>query len=121
MSNLPGLNYQLGEDIDALRDAIHDFAQDVCNIFNEKRIHIFCKTIGIGQHSRNSEKYFSKDQCKLFTAAFLQSMGDSFGSFFIFNVYFILTLLFFKFSYHEENLFRFKHQQLFIINYLFIK
>ena len=27
MSNLPGLNYQLGEDIDALRDAIHDFAQ----------------------------------------------------------------------------------------------
>jgi isovaleryl-CoA dehydrogenase len=25
--NLPGLNFQLGEDIDALRDAVHDFAQ----------------------------------------------------------------------------------------------
>ncbi|PAT36476.1 isovaleryl-CoA dehydrogenase [Vandammella animalimorsus] len=28
MSNLPGLNYQLGEDIDALRDAVRSFAQD---------------------------------------------------------------------------------------------
>ncbi|MDH5856636.1 isovaleryl-CoA dehydrogenase [Lampropedia aestuarii] len=27
MTNLPGLNYQLGEDIDALRDAVRDFAQ----------------------------------------------------------------------------------------------
>ncbi|MCK9517305.1 MAG: isovaleryl-CoA dehydrogenase [Ottowia sp.] len=27
MSNLPGLNFHLGEDIDALRDAVHDFAQ----------------------------------------------------------------------------------------------
>ncbi|WP_077035671.1 isovaleryl-CoA dehydrogenase [Pelomonas sp. KK5] len=27
MSNLPGLNFQLGEDIDALRDAVHAFAQ----------------------------------------------------------------------------------------------
>jgi isovaleryl-CoA dehydrogenase len=27
MNNLPGLNFQLGEDIDALRDAVHDFAQ----------------------------------------------------------------------------------------------
>jgi isovaleryl-CoA dehydrogenase len=27
MHNLPGLNFQLGEDIDALRDAVHDFAQ----------------------------------------------------------------------------------------------
>ena len=27
MSNLPGLNFQLGEDIDALRNAVHDFAQ----------------------------------------------------------------------------------------------
>jgi isovaleryl-CoA dehydrogenase len=27
MSNLPGLNFGLGEDIDALRDAVHDFAQ----------------------------------------------------------------------------------------------
>jgi len=27
MANLPGLNFQLGEDIDALRDAVHDFAQ----------------------------------------------------------------------------------------------
>ena len=27
MSNLPGLNFQLGEDIDALRDAVRDFAQ----------------------------------------------------------------------------------------------
>ena len=27
MSNLPGLNYQLGEDIDALRDAVCEFAQ----------------------------------------------------------------------------------------------
>ena len=26
MSNLPGLNFQLGEDIDALRDAVRDFA-----------------------------------------------------------------------------------------------
>ena len=26
MSNLPGLNYQLGDDIDALRDAVRDFA-----------------------------------------------------------------------------------------------
>ena len=26
-SNMPGLNFQLGEDIDALRDAVHDFAQ----------------------------------------------------------------------------------------------
>ena len=26
-SNLPGLNFQLGEDIDALRDAVRDFAQ----------------------------------------------------------------------------------------------
>jgi isovaleryl-CoA dehydrogenase len=25
--NLPGLNFQLGEDIDALRDAVHAFAQ----------------------------------------------------------------------------------------------
>ena len=25
--NLPGLNFQLGDDIDALRDAVHDFAQ----------------------------------------------------------------------------------------------
>ena len=25
--NLPGLNFQLGEDIDALRDAVRDFAQ----------------------------------------------------------------------------------------------
>ena len=27
MSHLPGLNYQLGEDIDALRDAVYEFAQ----------------------------------------------------------------------------------------------
>jgi isovaleryl-CoA dehydrogenase len=27
MTNLPGLNFQLGEDIDALRDAVHDFSQ----------------------------------------------------------------------------------------------
>ncbi len=27
MSNLPGLNFHLGDDIDALRDAIHEFAQ----------------------------------------------------------------------------------------------
>ena len=27
MSQLPGLNFMLGEDIDALRDAVHDFAQ----------------------------------------------------------------------------------------------
>jgi isovaleryl-CoA dehydrogenase len=27
MSNLPGLNFQLGEDIDALRDTVRDFAQ----------------------------------------------------------------------------------------------
>ena len=27
MSNLPGLNFQLGEDIDALRDAVRDFSQ----------------------------------------------------------------------------------------------
>ena len=25
--NLPGLNFQLGEDIDALRSAVYDFAQ----------------------------------------------------------------------------------------------
>ena len=25
--NLPGLNFQLGEEIDALRDAVHEFAQ----------------------------------------------------------------------------------------------
>jgi hypothetical protein len=25
--NLPGLNFQLGEDIDALRDAVRDFAK----------------------------------------------------------------------------------------------
>ena len=25
--NLPGLNFQLGEDIDALRDAVREFAQ----------------------------------------------------------------------------------------------
>jgi len=28
MTNLPGLNFQLGEDIDALRDAVREFAQD---------------------------------------------------------------------------------------------
>ncbi len=27
MTNLPGLNFQLGEDVDALRDAVRDFAQ----------------------------------------------------------------------------------------------
>ena len=27
VANLPGLNFQLGEDIDALRDAVRDFAQ----------------------------------------------------------------------------------------------
>ena len=27
MTNLPGLNFQLGEDIDALRDAVRDFSQ----------------------------------------------------------------------------------------------
>lgn len=27
MNDLPGLNFQLGEDIDALRDAVRDFAQ----------------------------------------------------------------------------------------------
>ena len=27
MNNLPGLNFMLGEDIDALRDAVHAFAQ----------------------------------------------------------------------------------------------
>ena len=27
MTDLPGLNFQLGEDIDALRDAVRDFAQ----------------------------------------------------------------------------------------------
>ena len=27
MNNLPGLNFQLGDDIDALRDAVRDFAQ----------------------------------------------------------------------------------------------
>ena len=27
MNNMPGLNFQLGEDIDALRDAVRDFAQ----------------------------------------------------------------------------------------------
>jgi isovaleryl-CoA dehydrogenase len=27
MTNLPGLNFMLGEDIDALRDAVRDFAQ----------------------------------------------------------------------------------------------
>ena len=25
--NLPGLNFQLGEDVDALRDTVHEFAQ----------------------------------------------------------------------------------------------
>ena len=28
MNQLPGLNFQLGEDIDALRDAVRDFAQE---------------------------------------------------------------------------------------------
>ncbi|MDP3706642.1 MAG: acyl-CoA dehydrogenase family protein, partial [Polaromonas sp.] len=28
MNNMPGLNFQLGEDIDALRDAVREFAQD---------------------------------------------------------------------------------------------
>ncbi len=28
MDNLPGLNFQLGEDVDALRDAVRDFARD---------------------------------------------------------------------------------------------
>jgi isovaleryl-CoA dehydrogenase len=28
MTNLPGLNFQLGDDIDALRDAVRDFAQE---------------------------------------------------------------------------------------------
>ena len=27
MTNMPGLNFQLGEDVDALRDAVRDFAQ----------------------------------------------------------------------------------------------
>ena len=27
MTDLPGLNFQLGEDIDALRNAVRDFAQ----------------------------------------------------------------------------------------------
>ncbi len=27
MTDLPGLNFQLGEDIDALRDTVRDFAQ----------------------------------------------------------------------------------------------
>ena len=27
MTNLPGLNFQLGDDVDALRDAVRDFAQ----------------------------------------------------------------------------------------------
>ena len=27
MTNLPGLNFQLGDDVDALRDAVHEFAQ----------------------------------------------------------------------------------------------
>jgi len=27
MNDLPGLNFQLGEDIDALRDAVREFAQ----------------------------------------------------------------------------------------------
>ena len=27
MNNLPGLNFQLGEDVDALRDAVREFAQ----------------------------------------------------------------------------------------------
>ena len=27
MTDLPGLNFHLGEDIDALRDAVRDFAQ----------------------------------------------------------------------------------------------
>ena len=27
MQGLPGLDFQLGEDIDALREAVHDFAQ----------------------------------------------------------------------------------------------
>lgn len=27
LANLPGLNFQLGEDIDALRDAVREFAQ----------------------------------------------------------------------------------------------
>jgi isovaleryl-CoA dehydrogenase len=27
MNNLPGLNFQLGDDIDALRDAVREFAQ----------------------------------------------------------------------------------------------
>ncbi|MEP6773762.1 MAG: acyl-CoA dehydrogenase family protein, partial [Polaromonas sp.] len=27
MTNMPGLNFQLGEDIDALRDAVREFAQ----------------------------------------------------------------------------------------------
>ena len=27
MNGMPGLNFQLGEDIDALRDAVRDFAQ----------------------------------------------------------------------------------------------
>lgn len=26
-ANIPGLNFQLGDDIDALRDAVRDFAQ----------------------------------------------------------------------------------------------
>ena len=29
MSHLPGLNYQLGEDIDALRDAVYEFEIDL--------------------------------------------------------------------------------------------
>ena len=31
MNNLPGLNFQLGEDIDALRDAVREFARHVAN------------------------------------------------------------------------------------------
>ena len=27
MTNMPGLNFMLGEDIDALRDAVREFAQ----------------------------------------------------------------------------------------------
>ena len=33
-TNLPGLNFQLGEDIDALRDAVRDFAQaEICLLY----------------------------------------------------------------------------------------
>ena len=66
MNNLPGLNFQLGEDIDALRDAVRDFAQ----------AEIAPRAAEIDRKFENSSEETKTQSEQEFQLGFLKQLGD---------------------------------------------